>query len=192
MATGRMRILISKKKKKKLRGTSNRSGPDGISYRLIKMVLDTKLGRELITEVATSLKEGRIPSFKRRSLYPSRTKTTGQQRDGGRSISIASANWRKKSWQTSSQEAQGAYGGIKGRSALEAMTRHAGADEARSWQGMDKYCEVMQEGVVQVADQLELLSTAGVLWQNGTGKSEGEAHQMSGCHKGHRCHWWSS
>ena len=45
-----------------LRGTSNRSepGPDGISYRFI-MALNTKLGRELITEVAMSLKEGRIP-----------------------------------------------------------------------------------------------------------------------------------
>ena len=46
-----------------LRGTSNKSapGPDGISYRFIKTVLDTSIGRELVREMAVSLKEGRIP-----------------------------------------------------------------------------------------------------------------------------------
>ena len=46
-----------------LRGTSNRSAPepDGISYRFLKLVLDTKLGSEMVQEVAESLKEGRIP-----------------------------------------------------------------------------------------------------------------------------------
>ena len=40
----------------------NRSapGPDGISYRLVKMMLDTRLGRELVREIAIPLKEGGI------------------------------------------------------------------------------------------------------------------------------------
>ena len=46
-----------------LRGTSNKSapGPDGISYRFIKTILDTRIGRGLVREMAVSLKEGRIP-----------------------------------------------------------------------------------------------------------------------------------
>ena len=85
-----------------LRGTSNRSapGPDGIgiSYRFIKMVLDTRLGREVITEVATTLKEGRNGSYPRWCLSLSRTRTTGQQKDGDPLISkTASATSRRKS-----------------------------------------------------------------------------------------------
>ena len=51
------------KMRKALRGTSNRSapGPDGISYRFIKAVLDTKLGEEVVGEVAEPLRAGRIP-----------------------------------------------------------------------------------------------------------------------------------
>ena len=66
-----------------LRGTSNRStpGPDGISYRFIKMVLDTKLGRELIREVAMTLREGRIPRW---PLYRRRIKIIRLPKDGGR------------------------------------------------------------------------------------------------------------
>ena len=46
-----------------LRGTINRSapGPDGISYQFIKMVLYTKLGEGVVTEIVGLLKEGRIP-----------------------------------------------------------------------------------------------------------------------------------
>jgi len=49
--------------RKALAGTSNRAapGPDGIGYKLIKRVLDLKLGRELIGEVAENLIKGRIP-----------------------------------------------------------------------------------------------------------------------------------
>ena len=54
---------LEEKVREALRGTSNRlaPGPDGISYRFIKLVLDTSLGREIVQEVAESLKEGRIP-----------------------------------------------------------------------------------------------------------------------------------
>ena len=60
-------------------GTSNRSapGPDGISHQFIKIVPNTKLGREMIREIAVSLKEGgyrRSGSVQRWSLYPSRIK----------------------------------------------------------------------------------------------------------------------
>jgi len=49
--------------RKALVGTSNRSapGPNGIRYKLIKQVLDLKLGSELIGEVAENLINGRIP-----------------------------------------------------------------------------------------------------------------------------------
>ena len=42
-----------------IRGTSNRSapGPDGISYGPIKIVLNTKLGSEMIGEIPVSLKD---------------------------------------------------------------------------------------------------------------------------------------
>ena len=46
-----------------LRKTKNRSapGPDGVGYRLIKAVRDTRLGRELIREVVDNLARGVIP-----------------------------------------------------------------------------------------------------------------------------------
>jgi len=49
--------------RKALAGTSNRSAPrpDGIGYKLIKRVLDLKLGSELIGEVAENLINGKIP-----------------------------------------------------------------------------------------------------------------------------------
>jgi len=49
--------------RKALAGTSYKStpGPDGIVYKLIKRVLDLKLGSELIREVAENLIKGRIP-----------------------------------------------------------------------------------------------------------------------------------
>jgi len=49
--------------RKALSKTSNSSapGPDGIGYRLIKMVMRTKLGDELMREVAGNLARGRIP-----------------------------------------------------------------------------------------------------------------------------------
>ena len=43
--------------------TSNKSllGPDGISYQLIKVVLKSQLGKELMREVATNLADNKIP-----------------------------------------------------------------------------------------------------------------------------------
>lgn len=44
-------------------GTSNKLavGPDGISYRLIKVVRNTRLGEELVWKVASNLASGFIP-----------------------------------------------------------------------------------------------------------------------------------
>jgi len=49
--------------RKALARTSNRSAPalDGMGYKLIKRVLDLKLGSDLIREVAENLIKGRIP-----------------------------------------------------------------------------------------------------------------------------------
>ena len=46
-----------------IRGTSNKSaaGPNGIGYRLIKLVLGTRLGRELVTLIVDQLQKGLIP-----------------------------------------------------------------------------------------------------------------------------------
>ena len=73
--------------RKALKSTSNRStpGPDGISYRFIKMVLNTKLLKELVKEIAVSLKEGRIPEEWQRSkvvLSQSQIRTTERQKVG--------------------------------------------------------------------------------------------------------------
>lgn len=40
---------------------SSAPGPDGISYRIIKLTLNTPLGRELMEEVVDNLRAGRIP-----------------------------------------------------------------------------------------------------------------------------------
>ena len=49
---------------KAIRGTSNKSaaGPDGIGYRLIKMVLGTRLGMELVELIVDRLQRGLIPA----------------------------------------------------------------------------------------------------------------------------------
>jgi len=49
--------------RKNLGETSNKSapGPNGIEYRIIQRVLNIKLGRELIREVAGNLSKGKIP-----------------------------------------------------------------------------------------------------------------------------------
>jgi len=54
-----MELLV----RKALAATSNKSVPglDGIGYKLIEQVLDIKLGRELICEVAEKLVKGKIP-----------------------------------------------------------------------------------------------------------------------------------
>ena len=46
-----------------LSGTKNNSaaGPDGVGYRLIKAVRDTRLGNELLEEVVAALRGGYIP-----------------------------------------------------------------------------------------------------------------------------------
>ena len=46
-----------------LSGTKNNSaaGPDGVGYRLIKAIRDTRLGNELLGEVVAALRGGYIP-----------------------------------------------------------------------------------------------------------------------------------
>ena len=46
-----------------LSGTKNNSvaGPDGVGYRLIKAIRDTRLGNELLGEVVSALRGGYIP-----------------------------------------------------------------------------------------------------------------------------------
>ena len=46
-----------------LSGMKNNSaaGPDGVGYRLIKLVLDTRLGTEVLGEVVATLRGGYIP-----------------------------------------------------------------------------------------------------------------------------------
>ena len=90
---------LEERVRKALKGASNRSapGPDRISYRVVKIVLDTKLGREIITEVATSLKEGRIPEewqLPKVVLIPKPNKDykAGRQL----TLSTVSANWRRR------------------------------------------------------------------------------------------------
>ena len=48
---------------KAIRGTSNKqgAGPDGIGYRLIKLILGTRLGKKLITLIVDHLGGGHIP-----------------------------------------------------------------------------------------------------------------------------------
>ena len=48
---------------KAIQGTSNKSaaGPDGIGYHLIKLVLGTRLGRELVELIVDRLRKGIIP-----------------------------------------------------------------------------------------------------------------------------------
>jgi len=54
---------LEEKVRKALSGTNNLSAPepDGIGYRLIKMAMWTKLGDELMKEVARNLERGKIP-----------------------------------------------------------------------------------------------------------------------------------
>ena len=118
-------VELEEKVRGALRGTSNRvaPGPDGISYRFIKMVLDTRLG--------TSLREGSIPEEWRLSkvVFIPKPNKDHKAAKGWRPINLI--NWvgklAEKVVADGLQEAglfhRGQYGGIKGRSALEAMTR---------------------------------------------------------------------
>ena len=111
-----------------LRGTSNKSapGPDGISYRLIKMVLDTRLGRELVREVATALKEGRKPEEWQHSkvVFIPKPNKNHKVAKGWRPINLINCIGKlaEKVIADELQEAglyhKGQYGGVKGRSAV--------------------------------------------------------------------------
>ena len=119
---------LEEKVRDALRGTSNRSppGPDGISYRFIKAVLNTKLGKELIREVAVSLKEGVILGEWQLSevVFISKPNKDHQAAKGWRLINCVGKLAEKvvaAELQMVGLFHKGQYGGMKGRSALEAM-----------------------------------------------------------------------
>ena len=108
-------------------------GPDGISYRLIKAVRDTRLGRELIDEVVDNLWRGGIPAAWRQMRVVFIPKP-------GRDLSVAK-NWRplnlincvgklgKKVVADRIQDYGGdlfhrlQYGSVRGRSAVDVLYR---------------------------------------------------------------------
>ena len=124
---------LEEKVRDALRGTSNRSapGPDGISYRFIKIVLDTRLGEEVVREVAESLKEGRIPGTWQNSkvVFIPKPNKDHKAAKGWRPINLINCIGKlaekvvADKLQAAGLFHKGQYGGIKGRSALEAMTR---------------------------------------------------------------------
>ena len=60
MEEGTLREMVLKA----IRGTSNKSaaGPDGIGYCMIKLVLGTRLGAELVGLIVDRLQQGLIPA----------------------------------------------------------------------------------------------------------------------------------
>jgi len=119
--------------RKALAGTSNRSapGPDGIGYKLIKRVLDLKLGSELIREVAENLIKGRIPKEWQHSkvvMIPKPGKDHSKTK-GWRPINLINCIGKlgEKVVADRLQESgllhRHQFGSVKGRSATEAALR---------------------------------------------------------------------
>ena len=114
--------------RKALSGTSNSSatGPDSINYKLLKEIKDTRLGREVLEEVATNLIGGSIPdSWKEMRVVlipkPGRDLTKTKS---WRPINLINCIGKlgEKVVADELQEADllngGQFGGVKGRSAL--------------------------------------------------------------------------
>ena len=124
--------------RKALGGTKNGSapGPDGISYRLIKAVRDTRLGRELIEEIVDNLWRGIIPDAWRQMRVVFIPKP-------GRDLTLA-RNWRPLNLINSVGKLgekvvanriqdygdglfhQLQYGSVRGRSAIDVLDRSVG------------------------------------------------------------------
>ena len=117
--------------RKALSGTSNSSapGPDGINYKLLKAIKDTRLGREVLEEVATNLIRGSISdSWKEMRVVlipkPGRDLTKTQS---WRPINLINCIGKlgEKVVADELQEADllhgGQFGGVKWRSALEGV-----------------------------------------------------------------------
>ena len=118
---------------KALGGTSNTSaaGPDGISYKMIKKVLSTSLGQELIEEIVHNLHQEQIPQAWQQMKVVMIPKP-------GRDLTLTK-NWRQinlincigkigeKVVADQLQEVgllhRHQYGSVKGRSALEVVFR---------------------------------------------------------------------
>ena len=111
-----------------MRNNRSAPGPDGIDYRFIKMVLDARLRRELVTEVATSLMIPEEWQLSKVVLIPKPNKDHRAAK-GWRPINLINCIGKlaEKVVADNLQEAglfhKGQFGGIRGRSALEAMTR---------------------------------------------------------------------
>ena len=124
---------LEEKLREALRGTSNRSapGPDSISYWFIKMVLDTRLEGEVVWEVAESLKEGRIPGAWQNSnvVFIPKPNKDHKAAKGWRPINLINCIGKlaekvvADELQVAGLFYKGQYGGIRGRSAMEAMMR---------------------------------------------------------------------
>jgi len=119
--------------RKALAGTSNKSapGPDRIRYKLIKRVLDLKLGSELIREVAENLIKGRIPKEWQHSkvvMIPKAGKDHSKTK-GWRPINLINCIGKlvEKVVADRLQESgllhRHQFGSVKGRSATEAALR---------------------------------------------------------------------
>ena len=117
--------------RKPLSGTSNSSapGPDGINYKLLKAIKDTRLGREVLEEVTTNLILGSITdSWKEMRVVlipkPGRDLTKTKR---WRPINVINCIGKlgEKVVAHELQEADllhgGQFGGVKGRSALEGV-----------------------------------------------------------------------
>ena len=119
--------------KKALQGTSNSSapGPDGISYRFIKAIKDTELGKNLFHQLATNLSRGHIPTDFQRSkvvMIPKPGKDHKHVK-GWRPINLINCVGKlgEKVVADKLQESGSLhweqYGGVRGRSATEAVFR---------------------------------------------------------------------
>ena len=117
--------------RKALSGTSNSSapGPDGINYKLLKAIKDTRLGKEVLKEVTTNLIRGRIPSRwkeMRVALIPKPERDLTKTKSW-RPINLINCIGKlgEKAVADELQEAVllhgGQFGRVKGRSALEGV-----------------------------------------------------------------------
>ena len=116
---------------KALSGTSNSSapGPDGVSYKLLKAIKDTRLGKDVVEEVATNLIRGKIPDRwkeMRVVLIPKPGRDLTKTKSW-RPINLINfiGKLGEKVVADELQEAEllhrGQFGGVKGRSALEGV-----------------------------------------------------------------------
>jgi len=161
--------------RKALAGKSNRSasGPDGIGYKLIKQVLNLKLGRELIGEVVENLINGTIPKewqYSKVVMISKPGKDHGKTK-GWRPINLINCVGKlgEKVVADRLQESgllhRHQFGSVKGRSAIEAALRVVtraqrcmAAERAVGWNFWDVkggFQNVREEDVIRELEKLE-------------------------------------